>query len=345
MTKLACSSGVARAAVLLAACAWLSIAGVAMAQEPTSNKIAAEALFDRGLTLMQQGKYAEACPQLEQSQALDRGIGTMLYLAECYERLGRVASAWALFREASSAARAEGHNERAQAGATRAAALEPRLPKLTVRVAAAASAPGLEVARNNQVLASSLYGIEMPVDPGEHQIDARAPGKHPWSKRVAVAEGVATVIDVPALENAPASALVAEQPQRGGASLTAHDSHVGASDSPQKLIGIVVGAAGVVGLGVGAVFGGVAISKKGDADDRCKAAGTPGPECADARGVELNDEAHDAATLSNVFFIGGAALAVTGVVLYLTAPGDEEAPAVAVRSNGVVTSLSLEGAF
>lgn len=335
---------------LLAACACVVIASSAAAQEPTSNKIAAEALFDRGLTLMQQGKYAEACPQLEQSQALDRGIGTMLYLAECYERLGRVASAWALFREASSAARAEGQSERAQAGATRAAALERRLPKLTVRVDAASRVAGLEVARNGQALASSLFDLAVPVDPGEHQVDARAPGKKPWSQRVAVAEGVATVVEVPVLEDAPASAALAphaqpSEPNEPSASLTASDADATSSGSPQKLIGVVVGAAGVVGIAVGAVFGGVAISKKGDADDRCKAAGTPGSLCADERGVALNDEAHDAATLSNIFFIGGAALAVTGVVLYLTAPSEEASPTVALRSNGVATSLSLEGAF
>jgi len=110
------------------------------------------------------------------------------------------------------------------------------------------------------------------------------------------------------------------------------------SKSSQPLVGIIVGAAGVVAIGVGSVFGAVALSKKGDADDRCD-----GSSCADARGVALNGEAQDAATLANVFVIGGAALAVTGVVLYLTAPTQEQAPSarVALRPSGV----SLEGAF
>ena len=179
----------------IAACALALITAAAHAQQSPSNKIAAEALFDRGLALMQQGKLAEACAQLEESQALESGIGTMLYLAECYERLGRVASAWALFREASSAARAEGQNDRAQAGATRAAALEPRSPKLSVNVAATARVPGLEVARNGQPVAGSLYGVPVPIDPGPHHIDARvlrgeSPGRSgsrsPKAQRAAV---------------------------------------------------------------------------------------------------------------------------------------------------------------
>jgi hypothetical protein len=336
MTKLA----------LLCAIALCLLIQTAAAQQPTSNKIAAEALFDRGLQLMQQGSFAEACTQLEQSQALESGIGTMLYLAECYERLGRIASAWALFREASSAARAEGQSERAQAGASRAAALEARLPKLTVKVDPRAPSPGFEVVRDGQPIAASLYGVEVPIDPGEHRVDARAPGKLPWSQTVSAAEGAVASVEVPVLQDAPlapgASApAVASDPS---SELTAGSDSDGSSVQP--LVGIIVGAAGVVVIGVGTIFGASAMSKKDDADKRCEAAGTPGASCADARGVELNGEAQDAATLANVFVIGGAALAITGVVLYLTAPAEDAGTAhVALRSSGVATTVSLEGAF
>lgn len=67
--------------------ATLAVAPVAAAQ----GKSPADVLFDEGTALMNAGKYAEACPKLEQSLKLDPGIGGMLWLADCYERAGRTA--------------------------------------------------------------------------------------------------------------------------------------------------------------------------------------------------------------------------------------------------------------
>ncbi|HEY2733078.1 MAG TPA: tetratricopeptide repeat protein, partial [Polyangiales bacterium] len=103
---------------LLSAC--LLFASSVRAQTSATDKALAENLFDRGIALMRQGQFAEACTQLEQSNNIEHGIGTMLYLAECYEKLGRTASAWAMFREASSAARAEGQSDRSKTGTARA---------------------------------------------------------------------------------------------------------------------------------------------------------------------------------------------------------------------------------
>src|SRR5689334_20626402 len=102
-----CGRGRSPLAVLLLVLGllWTSLA---QAQTSAADKAAAEALFDEGVKLLQKGKYEEACKKLEASERVDSGIGTLLYLADCYEKLGKTASAWATFRAAASKAQSAG---------------------------------------------------------------------------------------------------------------------------------------------------------------------------------------------------------------------------------------------
>ena len=100
-----------------------------------SDKAAAESLFDDGKRLYQEKKFAEALPRFEASERLDPGVGTLLYLADCYENLGRTASAWATFREAASVAKVAGKADRERVARERAALLDAKLYRLTVSVA------------------------------------------------------------------------------------------------------------------------------------------------------------------------------------------------------------------
>ena len=66
------------------------------AQAQTTQQIAtAQALFDEGKRLHKDKNFQEACPKFEASHRIDPGLGTLLYLGDCYEEIGRTASAWA----------------------------------------------------------------------------------------------------------------------------------------------------------------------------------------------------------------------------------------------------------
>src|SRR5687768_7618823 len=93
------------------ACALWLASGLAAG---ASDKAAAEALFDQGVRLMKQNNFADACPKLEESDRIDPAVGTLLYLGECYERVGKTASAWATFREAASIANNSNQADRAR---------------------------------------------------------------------------------------------------------------------------------------------------------------------------------------------------------------------------------------
>jgi tetratricopeptide (TPR) repeat protein len=316
--------------------AWCSVfyAGAAFAQATASEKAAAEALFDQGLRLMKQSNFAQACPKLEESNRIDPAVGTLLYLGECFERVGRTASAWATFREAASLANNSNQAERARIAAGRAQELEPKLSKLSVELAPEVSAiPGVVVKRGGQSLDGSLYGTPLPVDPGEYRVEVSAPGYEVWTTSIDVAAGGASAsVRVPALVKSatpaapPPDAEGSETPsgvageRSAGVSMTAPPG----SFTTQQTLGVVVGGVGLVGIGLGSYFGIRAISKNSKAEEDC-----PNGLCQSQDGLDLTDEAKQQAQFSNIAFAAGGVLLATGAVLFLTG-GSSDADRVAL---------------
>ena len=287
------------------------------------NRAAAEALFNQGRDLMTTGKFSEACPKFEASQQLDPGLGTMLNLAECYEKTGRTASAWAEYREAIPLARAAGSKARQDLATERAQALQERLSTLTIRAMAGDdTSPHLEVRRDGVALQEAELGAPIPVDPGEHVIEAVAPGKQPWSSKIQVGADAAKVsVEIPALQAASgnpsssATPAAVTTPAPTGA-LPADNPNAG---SAMRMTGLVFGGVGVVGIGLGSFFGLQASSKWSDAKGKC----ADFPYGCGAEGQDLQSSAKSAATISTVMFVAGGALLATGAVLYFTAPKRE----------------------
>jgi len=324
---------------------------VAAAQASSADKALAEALFDRGLTLMRQGQFEEAAAQLEQSQAIERGIGTLLYLAECYEKLGRTASAWAMFREAASAARAENQADRARAGTARAERLEPILSRLTVLVPHAGTTPGLIVKRNGQVVPAVAFGVALPTDPGAQLIEASAPGRLPWSVTITLPAGASSVhVDVPnlaidpqvvqpsAAANPTLAGGVGSPPPAAPRPALEAQADGGGGATWQRPLGLSLIGAGVVAIGVGSYFGARAISKNTDLERAC-----PQTVC-DVAYRSLQDDAESAAAWSTALFVGGGVLAATGAVLFITAPR-ERALSVAVNARREGAELRFSGSL
>ncbi|WP_437593189.1 tetratricopeptide repeat protein [Sorangium sp. So ce1000] len=182
--------------------------GVAFAQ--------AEALLDEGKSLMKKGKLEEACPKLEESYRLSPRSATLLSLAMCHEKQGKVATAWAEYIDLGAAARKEG-NKRLEADAkARGAKLELSLPRLTLSVPRAAAVEGLEVTLDGAPVDGALWGQARPIDPGQHKVSASAPGRKPWERSVSIKRGERKTVAVPALAKdasaAPEPAPAAEAP-------------------------------------------------------------------------------------------------------------------------------------
>jgi hypothetical protein len=174
----------------------------AMSRAEMTDEAGARVLFAEGRKLADDGRYGEACPKFEASFRLDPGIGTNFNLADCFEHLGRTASAWGRFLDVAAATKAAGQPQREQVARARAAALEPNLVRLVIEVSSPVG--GLIVERDGVPVGRASWGLALPVDPGDHIVAASAPGKKRWSQSMTIPNLSTTVaVAVPALDDLP----------------------------------------------------------------------------------------------------------------------------------------------
>jgi len=335
---------------------------VARAGDATPEDLAtARALFQQGSSLVNAGRYAEACPKLELAGRLVRGIGVTLYLGECYERTGRLVSAWQQFDQARTMAEAHS-DKRAALARDRAQKLWPRLSKLALVVPPDQDVAGLVITDDGVVVDRSTYNVERPAEPRTHHLRARAPDRSPWEASVDVPTAPETVrVDVimpsdprhaaPPEPSGDAPAVVEPPPDRASAGATRSaapaatalpEVHSGTL-SGQRIGGIALFGVGVAGLAAGTLF---ALDAKWKMD-----ASNAGGHCqadnhCDATGLADRSSALSAAAISTAAFVGGLAFLAGGATLYLVAP-DDRPPGVALvahPTNGG-GSVTLEGAW
>jgi hypothetical protein len=280
---------------------------------------AAEALFNEGRALLDKGDYPSACAKLAESQRLDPSSGTALNLARCQRQLGKTATAWASYKLAARLARQQGKAPRAEEADRNAAELEKVLSYLTIEVPDAV--PGLEVRRGDVRLEQGALGSRLPVDPGKHVITARAPGYRTATIEVDVAPaGDAKTVRLPALDKEPApplaSALVPSAPPARAEAPAPAAPDAGSGAAPW-----IVGGVGVASLGVGAVFGGLALKSYGDAKTAC-----PLRTGCSSMALDLRSRAGLDANVSNVTLAAGIVGLGVGTVLFVLGRKRPSAP-------------------
>jgi hypothetical protein len=299
-------------------------ATTARAQAPPggTDKVAAEALFEDGRKLVAAGKYAEACPKFADSQRLDPSPGTLLNLANCYEKLGRSATAWATYKEAAGAANAAGRADYVATAQRRAESLAPKLARLTVTLAQPLD--GMNVTRDGAKVERAEWGVPIPIDAGQHAIEATAPGHKSWSTAVDVPQdGAQVTVSVPLLEALPVEApappppLVAPSASPLGAANVPGAEQGGSNGGTQRVLGLLIGGAGIVGLGVGGVFAVIAKNRYNESLPNCH---PDNVNVCSSTGFSQRNDARDAGNAATIAVSVGAAAVMGGAVIWLTAP-------------------------
>lgn len=202
----------------------------------------------------------------------------------------------------------------------------------------------VKVTMDAEVLAQRLEGTALSIDPGEHNFTFETAGEPPVTKRFVIQQAqkdrrelISLGTPIAATSPIPTSRPTDVQPLASPQGKEAPPAHREGMRA-QKILALIAGGIGVVGLGVGTAFGVAAMTKKSDAESVC--ASDP---CGTQAGANKWSDAGSAGNISTIAFIVGGVGVVGGAVLWFTAPRTSGGPSTQV---GVGTGvLQLKGTW
>lgn len=293
---------------VIALFAWLTLAQEASAQSK-DRAAEAKAQFEAGQAAVEKGDLKGARALFLASRDRLSTAGTLLNLADCEEQLGLVASAWQHFQEAVPLLRVG--DSRVVFANERATAVEPRVPKLRIDLAAGAPTGTRVLIDAREVPAASLLA-DVPLDPGDYTVTVAAPGRVDRNYPVKLAEKQRQTLSVEpgALEAIATLAPTAPTASGSPVATVPVPPPVVESSNVLRNVGFTIGGIGIVGIGIGAVTGGIAVQKKGDLQRLC-----PIPAQCTMDGQRMAQEGKGLGIAATVGLTVGLPLLAVGVAL------------------------------
>jgi hypothetical protein len=269
----------------------------ALADGPDATaRATARRLGTEAVKLYEAGDYAGALEKFNTADSLVPAPTLGLYAARCLAKLGRTVDASERYLEVTRmqldrTALPVMRKAQADAVAERERLL-PSIPTLELRLTGPLGA-GVEVSVDGKVLLPGLLGEKRPVNPGQHQVDAkRVDTTVTKTLSVAPAEAAKLVIEMPPLPPDPVPRM-----------------------APLRVAGWVGVGVGGAGLLAGAAAGLAAVAKGQALLSQC-----PGHVCS-TPGMLAQAGSYDAArTASSAGLIGGAIVLAAGVTLVVVSP-------------------------
>jgi hypothetical protein len=272
----------------------------------------AAALFREGRDAIEKGDYETACGRFAESESLDPRVGTLINLAICEEGRHKLAAAHQYWQQATDFARATA-DQRTDYCSAQLARLDPRVPRLTIRLEGAAP-PDTVVTRDGIDFGTSSLGLPLPVEVGPHRVTARAPGHTERGFDVDLPEGESVEMIVgPGPLTAPTTPASGAPPS---------ETLEPTATSSLRPVAYVVGGLGIVGLGIGTVFGVRAVQAAGDTSGHCD-----GDVC-DATGISARHDEQISGNAATIALVSGATFLTAGAALRVLTPSPAERPYV-----------------
>lgn len=298
----------------------LSIPGVAMAQEePSAADISsARALGQEGVKLADAGNCAEAIDKLARSEKLYHAPTTLTRLGECQIQTGKLVDGTESLNRVVRESLAPNAPPAYRSAQERAQKLlettKPKIAKLKIAVAGPADVTWAVTVDGAPVPLANL-NMNRPTDPGEHVVEATAPGYKTARAKITLTEGATDSVAL-TLEPDPNAPKPKPEPVAKG-EVTRTDTSTKKAETtpaaPNRVPAYVALGVGVAGVAVGSIFGLMATSKESDLDSAC-----PNKQC----GPEQQDDIDTGKTFGTVstvgFIVGGVGL-VAGAALYILA--------------------------
>ena len=284
----------------------------------------ARALFAHAEADEASEEWALALAKLRGAASIKMTAGLRFHIAHCEEKLGKLVDALADYAAAETLARSERNHEVLEAIVEPVAALHVRIP--TIKFAVPPEVATVQIHLDGAAVQESDWRTTiLPIDPGSHRIDARAPGRVPFSWTLIALEHEATVLDVRLPVLPPMSPSARTSVGTGG---------VGPNHEAERANGrggaivATVGAMVLAGSGLGTYL--VAGGAQSDARDECARAAS----CDDAKSkVRILD------TLALTTWIAAAALGTFAIILWA-----QPSHASPTRTTRLTVSPALRGA-
>ncbi len=319
-------------------------AGRARAQTSGDHDVAV-AEFKEARRYIESGDCARALGHLERSIAREPSVGGRMSIAECLDASDPT-KAWRSLADAALLAYTN-HDDRLSQAEARMIALERRVGTFHLGLSPAdLSRPGLDVRVDSRPIDRfHLRRGIVAVESGEHLVEASAADRGTFTAKVrAPVPGASMLVPIELPERAPLSSVAPVVPVVVG---PARPDPSDEARVTRRTIGFTLGAVGIVGLGVGAAFGIVALGRAADLDAACggdRARCTRPPSSVST----LRDSGTTAATASTISFIaGGVALATGAALVFLSPSASASAPAkaAAVKVDIGPSGVGVGGSF
>jgi len=328
----------ARAVAMIAVLGAFSSSASAQSDEERAN---ARALADQGVQAFSEGRWQDTVDLFDRAEALIDAPTHLLYSARAHAKMHHYIKARELYLRITRQQLAPDAPKafvKAQTTALQELKeVEPHIGQLTITVHG--PDPKLtQVTLDGSPVHSALIGVARPIDPGEHEIRAQAPGFSPQTKKLTVDDAgkVSVTLELSAGATTPIGSAATAPTPAGPTSAapepaTTADAAGDKGPNAQRIASYVSFGVGAVGLGVGTIFGLSSKSKRSQADDAFKQCGGETGCMNDnplAQQVsELDASARTRKTVSIVGFVAGGIGVGAGVALFVLSGRHDESPA------------------